>query len=149
MHRSPRSPYSVSLYLHLTNCTLSHNTLSAFNYCLEVSGLRVTHSTGSLCGCVFVLHVCVRECLHSMCKMSFVWRPEYRGKCWIPKQLFFLPPLLITYRSPFHPATTLPPPQGPVFRRANGWCWECVRAVIARVSNLSREQNSEVISDTI
>ncbi len=52
-HWSPRPPYPVSLYLHLTNCTLSHNTLSAFNYCLEVSGLRVTHSVGSLC-----VHVC-------------------------------------------------------------------------------------------
>lgn len=56
-HWSPRSPYSVSLYLHLTNCTLSHNTLSAFNYCLEVSGLRVTHSVGSLW-----VHVCACMC---------------------------------------------------------------------------------------
>ena len=46
----PRGPFTpVSFYLHLTNCTLSHNTLSAFNYCLEVSRSRVTHSTGSLC----------------------------------------------------------------------------------------------------
>lgn len=60
MHWSPRSPYSVSLYLDLTNCTLSHNTLSAFNYCLEVSGLRVTHSIGSLCGSVSAVCVHVR-----------------------------------------------------------------------------------------
>lgn len=48
----PTVPYTVSLCLHLTNCALSHNTPSAFNYCLKVSGLRVTHSTGSLLGSV-------------------------------------------------------------------------------------------------
>ena len=57
-HWSPRSPYSMCLYLHLTNCTLSYNTLSAFNYCLEVSGLRVAHSSGS--PCVHVCTVCQR-----------------------------------------------------------------------------------------
>lgn len=50
--------YSTSLHLDLTNCSPSHNTLSAFNYCLEVSGSRVTHSTGSLCGSVGA--ACVR-----------------------------------------------------------------------------------------
>lgn len=54
----PKVPYSVLLHLRLTNCTLSHNTLSAFNYCLELSGLRVTHSIGSLSGCVSA------ECVH-------------------------------------------------------------------------------------
>lgn len=54
----PKVPYLMSLHLHLTNCTLSYNTLSAFNYCLELSGLRVTHSIGSLCGCVRA------ECVH-------------------------------------------------------------------------------------
>lgn len=57
-HRSPGPPYPVSLYLHLTNCPLSHNTLSAFNYCLEVSGLRVTHSIGSLWVRVCSVRVC-------------------------------------------------------------------------------------------
>lgn len=47
--RPPRPPYRVPLHLHLTNCALSHNTLSAFNYCLEVSGLKVTHSVCSAC----------------------------------------------------------------------------------------------------
>lgn len=50
--------YATSLHLDLTNCSPSHNTLSAFNYCLEGSGLRVTHSTGSLCGSVGA--ACVR-----------------------------------------------------------------------------------------
>lgn len=52
-HWTPRPPYPcVSLCLHLTNCALSHNTLSAFNYCLEVSGLRVAFHWESVCICV-------------------------------------------------------------------------------------------------
>lgn len=56
----PTVPYSVSLCLRLTNCALSHNTPSAFNYCLKVSGLRVRHSTGSLHGRVSVACVHVQ-----------------------------------------------------------------------------------------
>lgn len=132
-HRSPRPPYPVSLYLHLTNCTLSHNTLSAFNYCLEVSGLRVTHSTGSL-----RVQVCavmsVRDCLDSMRSVSFVWRLEYWGKCWIP-QHFFSP--CSSRIAPPWPATTSAPQT--CFRSANGLLGatgkrgECVGAVITSV----------------
>lgn len=72
-HWTPRPPYPcVSLCLHLTNCALSHNTLSAFNYCLEVSGLRVAFHWESLCA-----FVCVREWQDR--SVFFVWRWEHWG----------------------------------------------------------------------
>lgn len=64
-HRiGPQGPLPPS-YLHLTNCTLSHNTLLAFNYCLEVSRSGVTHSSGSSFVCMCVSHMCVRDGLDS------------------------------------------------------------------------------------
>lgn len=98
MHWSPRSPYSTSLHLDLTNCSPSHNTLSAFNYCLEVSGLRVRHSTGSLCGSVGA--ACVRvsiECAE--CPLYDDWGIEGSAEFHCAFS-FFTPPLLITHCTP-------------------------------------------------
>ena len=73
-HRiGPQGPLTPpSLHLHLTNCTLSHNTLSAFNYCLDVSGLKATHSIGSLC--VHVYAVSRLKC--AVCPLYDGWSIE-------------------------------------------------------------------------
>lgn len=54
----PTVPRTVSLCLHPTNCALSLNTLSAFNYCLRALGSGGAHSVGSLRGSASV--ACVR-----------------------------------------------------------------------------------------
>lgn len=56
----PSVPGALSLCLHLTNCELSPNTLSAFNYCLRVLGSGVAHSVGSLRGSASVACVHVQ-----------------------------------------------------------------------------------------
>lgn len=94
-HWSPRAPYPcVSLHLQMTNCTRSHNTLSAFNYCLEVSGLRVTHSTGSLRAhsCVVRVRACLvgRSLQLRLCATATVSREVLNSST-------LFPPLLITY----------------------------------------------------
>lgn len=59
----PTVPRTVSLCLHPTNCALSLNTLSDFNYCLRVLGSGVAHSVGSLRGSASV------ACVH----VQLVW----------------------------------------------------------------------------
>lgn len=125
-HWSPRTPYPVSLYRHLTNCTLSHNTLSAFNYCLEVSGSEVTHSIGSLCVHAWVsqLNVAARPLCDSW---SIEGSVEFRS-AFSPRSSRIAHPW---------PATTSAPVT--CFRSANGLLGatekrsESVRAVITSV----------------
>lgn len=118
MRWSPRSPYCTSLHLDLTNCSPSHNTLSAFNYCLEVSGLRVTHSTGSLCGSVGA--ACVRvsiECAE--CPLYDDWGIEGSAEFHCAFSFFSTnPPPALAH----HVLHTLDPPlHRPRFRSANGF----------------------------
>lgn len=56
----PTVPLTLSLCLHPTNCELSLNTLSAFNYCLRVLGSGVVHSVGSVRGSASVACVHVQ-----------------------------------------------------------------------------------------
>lgn len=132
-HWSPRSPYPMSLYLHPTNCTLSHNTLSAFNYCLEVSGLRVAHSFWSLC-----VHVCAVCVCTWLSRLKCAECPLYDGRSIEGSAEFHgaFSPCSSRIAHPW-PATTSAPRTH--FRRANGSQGatgkhrECVGAVIASV----------------
>lgn len=56
----PTVPLTLSLCLHPTNCELSLNTLSAFNYSLRVLGSGVVHSVGSVRGSASVACVHVQ-----------------------------------------------------------------------------------------
>lgn len=134
--------YATSLHLDLTNCSPSHNTLSAFNYCLEGSGLRVTHSTGSLRGSVGA--ACVRvsiECAE--CPLYDDRGIEGSAEFHCAFSFFISPPpTLITY-------CTASTPVQMASRAASGKVPRVCRSCDCERLILSRRQNSEMISDTI
>lgn len=124
-HWSPRPLCPMALHRHLTNCTLSHNTLSAFNYCLKVSGLKVTHSIGSLCVHVWVSQLNVQ---HVLCMTAGVLREVLNSTALFPLAHH----VSHTLDLQVHQSMTC-------FRSANGLlgatgkCRQCVGAVITSV----------------
>lgn len=146
----PTVPRTVSLCLHPTNCALSLNTPSAFNYCLRVLGSGVAHSVGSLRGSASV------ACVHVQLVRFNVQNVPYRERSIEGSAEFHrtprLPlPLLITC----HALLTCHEPCRNRFGSANGLqrclCESTWNTSGLRLwaSNLSAIQNAEIISQAI
>lgn len=72
----PTVPSTLSLCLHSTNCELSSNTLSAFNYCLRVLGSGMHIPSGTAVGAL-ALHACMCSWSDLTCKMSIERSVEF------------------------------------------------------------------------